>query len=142
VLPASVDIQRSDWAPRICFVFGATCAQSLTFDHEDPDLDSFTPHVWVVGDKEETVTLTWEIWDAADGWRSHGETAEASPLGLEIDPENPPPMDQLAEIDLPFKNKVGQAVLYAMRSFRLPGDACDREVRSNPLLVSLYGTGS
>lgn len=142
VLAANVDVDRTDWAPRICFLHDGVCEQSVVFEMGSDALNDFEPKVWIAGKTDETVELHWEIWDNVDGWRvGPMEGVEPNPFSEKIDPEKPPSEDDLLNlptVTLPFDDHAGQAVLYASRTYRLVGDSRDRVVRSNPLLITLF----
>ncbi len=133
-----VDTEQEGWAPSICIVFNGACVQSISFAVGSNELADFTPpSVWVAGDPTATVTLRWEVWDQTKGWREEGPTLETSPISTEIDPDAGAP-EGLPTIALPFTDRAGQAVLYAMRRYTRSSDEAQLEIRSNPLLVTLF----
>lgn len=139
VAAATVDVGAPDWTPRICFVVDDACAASLAFAVKSPELRRFTPRVWVAGDTGAEVTLAWEVWDSAVGWRRHEPATPAVAEGPVLDPEAAASAPTVS-VDLPFDDRAGQAVLHAARSWIRP-DGAVVEVRSNPLLVTLFEVG-
>lgn len=138
VLATTVDTRFAGWAPRICFVLGDVCAQSLAFAVPSPELDAFDPaQVWIAGEVDSPVTLSWEVWEE-EGWRPHDTTTPATASGPVLDPEAVASVTTAA-VALPFEDPPGpgQAVLHASRTWTRP-DGSEVEVRSNPLLVTLY----
>jgi len=140
VLPFAVDTGREDWAPRICFVHGGACAESLSFAVGSQELDDFEPRVWIAGDVGSTVRLAWEVWDREQGWRPAGSPVPATASSTAIDPEQAA-STVTAATDLPFDDHPGQAVLYAERQYTRGSDGALLSVRSNPLLVNLFQEG-
>lgn len=132
----TVDTGTPDWAPRICFVVDGACAASLVFEVGSPELSAFTPSVWVAGEAGSPVTLTWEVWDRTDGWSLQEPGAAGSASGPVLDPEAVADASTV-EVVLPFDDHAGQAVLHASRTWTRP-DGTPIEVRSNPLLVTLF----
>ena len=137
VTATTVDTGAAGWAPRICFVVGDVCAQSLAFAVGSPELDAFDPaQVWVAGEDGSPVTLSWEVWESEAGWQLHETTTPATASGPVLDPEAAASATTTA-VALPFDDRAGQAVLHASRT-RIRSDGSEVEVRSNPLLVTLY----
>jgi len=136
VTAATVDTDAPGWAPRICFVVDGVCAQSLAFAVGSQALADFDPQVWIAGEDGADVTLAWEVWDSASGWQPHTPTTAATASGPVLDPAAAASADT-ATVDLPFDDHAGQAVLHASRTWTRPDDS-EVEVRSNPLLVTLY----
>jgi hypothetical protein len=133
----TIDTGVADWAPRIAFVHGGRAAESLAFAVGSPELAAFVPRVWIAGEKDSPVSLSWQIWDSAEGWRPQGDPVAAAASGPVLDP------DQAASattepLDLPFTDRAGQAVVSASRVFTRVGDGASLTVRSNPLLVNLF----
>ena len=143
VEPSTVDVRRIDWNPRICFVFSGVCVQSLAFDLDDPatpDLQALKLAVWAAGDATVDVDLRWEVWHAGTGWETvPASVTKTKPITEGIDPAQVPTAG-LVQLGLPFHDTAGQAVLYAVHKYRMAGDTSERESRSNPLLITLYGT--
>jgi hypothetical protein len=137
-----VDAGREDWAPRVCLVRDGTCAESLSFAVGSQELTDFVPRVWTAGEVGSAVLLVWEVWDHNGGWRQEGGTVMATALTEAIDPEAPSAEAGLAEVELPFDDHAGQAVLYAERQYTRGSDGAQLTVRSNPLLVNLFFTMS
>jgi len=138
-----VDTGREDWTPRICFVHAGACAESLFFELGSDELAGFTPAVWIAGEEGSQVTLVWEVWERAHGWRRHGESTPANATTSVLDP-SAADTAQTTSLPLPFNDRAGQAVLYAARSYTRAGDQGRPDpaaipLRSNPLLVNLYG---
>jgi hypothetical protein len=127
------------WAPAICLVHQGGCVTSLRFALDSPALTAFTPQVWVAGPAGEPVTLVWEIWDSAQGWRAAGAAQAAAASGETLDPDKAAEAATVS-FPLPFKDHAGQAVLYAERGYVRAGDGAALKVRSNPVLVNLYQT--
>ncbi len=140
VTRARVDIEREDWAPRICLVHGGQCVQSLGLALGSPELAAFTPRVWIAGASGSPVTLRWEVWDRSAGWRSAPPEVNASASGPLLDPERAAGQPT-TPISLPFTDQPGQAVLHAERTYQRASDGQILTVRSNPVLVSLYEAG-
>jgi len=126
-----------DWAPAICLVNLGECAESLSFALGSASLTAFIPQVWIAGPAGAAVTLIWEIWDSSQGWRTAGADLSATASGEERDPAQAAAATTVS-FALPFKNRAGQAVLYAERSYTRASDGATLKVRSNPVLVNLY----
>lgn len=137
VAAETVNSRRSDWAPLICFIAGGKFLKSISLAVDSPELTAFSPRVWVAGDSSATVTLRWTIWDLNAGWRETGQSKEVSPISVGIDPESGPP-SMPPTMALPFKDRPGQAVLYAERQHTRQSNGARLTIRSNPLLVTLY----
>lgn len=135
-----VDAADPAWAPAICFVVGETAAESLSFVDGSPELAAFTPRVWIAGEPGAEVTLHWEGWDRVRGWRAVGDVATAQASTPGIVPEAAADAATV-ELELPDEPRPGQLLLHARRTFVLPGEERDRQVRSNPLLVSVSDAG-
>lgn len=132
-----IDTRVAGWAPRICFVAGGACAESVAFAVGSPELDAFAPpDVWIAGAEGAPVTLIWEVWTQDAGWRPHETTTDATATGPELDPAAAGDA-VTTSVQLPFDDHAGQAVLHAARTWTRP-DGSEVEVRSNPLLVTLY----
>jgi hypothetical protein len=141
-----VDVDDSAWAPRICWLYDASCVFTLSFDVNGAAFAAFTPQIWVAGDTGDTVDLVWETWDSGDGWRSAGAPQTVTPFSEAIDPDHipapvPAAFPQIVTnmpVAVPGGRDAAQGLLYATRSVvRMPGEAPAR-VRSNPLLINLY----
>ncbi len=138
-----IDISNPNWVPAICWIYQNTCAHSLSFDETSAEFAAFTPQIWLVGDSGGSVNLVWEVWDSAAGWRSAGVPVAATPFNEVIDPDNIPaiappfPLTVVNPVVIPGGTNAAQGVLYAMRTVAIPGRPTV-EVRSNPLLLSLY----
>jgi hypothetical protein len=129
-----VDTSAAAWAPRIAFATPAGLVQSVSLALGSPELAALQPSVYLAGEIGAAVTLIWEVWDAAVGWRPGG-TDQRATVGWSRLPE-----DTAAPgiaVTLPSTTTAGQAVLYASRTIAPPtGPAI--QIRSNPLLVTLY----
>jgi hypothetical protein len=139
VTATTVDTGAAGWAPRICFVVGDVCTQSLAFAIGSPELTAFDPaQVWIAGEDGSPVTLSWEVWDSEGGWQPYETTTPATASGSVLDPRAVASATT-SEVALPFDDPPGpgQAVLHASRTWTRP-DGSEVEVRSNPLLVTLY----
>jgi hypothetical protein len=140
-------IALDDWTPAICFVRDGTCSFSLSLSLGSVELDgdaaalppvpAFVPQVWLAGRPGESVTLRWETWDAANGWRQHEPATVAAVADRSIDPASASGATLLA-MPLPFRDHVGQMLLHAERSVTRRSDGAQLTLRSNPLLISLY----
>jgi hypothetical protein len=133
-----VDPSLEDWAPAICLIHGGQCVQSLSFARDSDTLENFTPGVWVAGRKGSAVTLVWEKWTSKQGWQRQSKTEDATAVTSAI---NPAETDSAVtfSIDLPFtEDEVGQAVLYAERTYTRVVDGHMITVRSNPVMVTIY----
>ena len=133
----TVDTVRPDWAPRICVVSNGACAESLSFALDDPDLATFTPEVWVAGLPDSPVTLRWESWEADTGWTALADHVDTEATSTVLDPAEAATATTV-EAPMPFKDRPGQLVLYAVRSATRFPDGLPIEVRSNPVLIGLY----
>lgn len=145
VVPKSkVNIENPLWAPVICWVDETACAHTLAFDADSDDFANFKSRIWLAGNPGEAVNLVWEKWTAS-GWQAADPAVAANPFGTTIDPDNIPPSDPpkfplsvaLPDI-LEDSQKAGQALLYATRKVKTPSGKTLPEIRSNPLLISLY----
>lgn len=132
--------QLVDWVPAICLVRQGRCATSVALALGSAELAAFTPQVWVAGPSGSPVTLIWEVWDSALGWRSAGPGIDTTASGEDLNPEQAASASTVSS-PLPFTNHSGQAVLYAERSYVRPSDGASLTVRSNPVLVNLYQAG-
>lgn len=138
-----VDISNPQWAPALCWVYQGDCAHSLSFDVDSPEFASFTPRIWLAGDSGSPVNLVWEIWDSG-GWRSAGAPVAATPFNTTIDPDNVPaatppfPIAVGNPVTIPAGERAAQGLLYAIRTVTVVSGQPPIDVRSNPLLLSLY----
>lgn len=132
-----VDTGREDWAPRVCFVHDLRCAEVLSLPVPDPGGGPIELEIWIAG--EGTVRLAWEIWSRARGWQPQAPSDPVAVSGPGLDPEDPVILEpaKTATVTLPI-DSAGQALLYAARTYRRASDEIEIEVRSNPLLVSLF----
>lgn len=139
VLRSAVDASREDWAPAICLVADEQCVHSLAFVEGSQDLADFTPAVWVAGDLNAAVVLVWEKWTSTEGWERQAPTGNAVATATAIDPDA---VDEAVTTDfaLPFAaDETGQAVLFAERTYNRSVDNQPITMRSNPVLVTVYG---
>lgn len=132
-----VDVEREDWAPLICFIYQNMCVQALAFEIGSSELAAFAPAVWVAGQPGSSVSLRWDVWDSAQGWQTNPSTGQVAAVSMGLDPEQATTAIT-ASATLPFNDRAGQAVLYATRQYQRASDGATLEVRSNPLLVTLY----
>ena len=148
-----VDIKQPDWKPQICFLYQEDstdpikCQHSLAFNVDEGAVSPV--QVWLAGKPGESVNLVWEVWKS-DGWNRYGNPLSRVPHSTGIDPENTPPATSSpdpdfpialplpAEVDLAPDEYTGQAMLYAYRSYTPVASDQAIEIRSNPLLISLY----
>ena len=142
-----VNIDNPQWVPEISWVYQDECFHSLRFDVNSAEFAAFTPELWVAGDPNENVDLVWEIWDSTNGWDSAGGPVSVTPFSTAIDPDNIPapipntfPQAAVLPITLPLPvlQNSAQALLQATRSVTLVPGQAPIELRSNPLLISLY----
>jgi hypothetical protein len=144
VVRTVVATQRRDWAPVIAFVVpvesGAALVRAVSLAVGSAALAGFVPAVWVAGEAGAPVTLRWQVWDRADGWRpAPGGGVAATAAGPVLDPATVAQAVPVA-VPLPFTDVAGQATLHATRDVTRP-DGVTVIVRSDPLLVSLYVEG-
>jgi len=128
---------NEDWAPALAFVENNGCALSLLFAVGSPELATFIPQVWVAGQLGATVELCWECWEASSGWQP---VLPATPVVITdsgIDPEAAAGATTVSLI-LPFKDRPGQMLLVAERTYTRSSDGAVLRARSNPLLITLY----
>lgn len=143
VMPLTVDISNPEWVPAICFVYDGTCCKSLSLDMESSGFASFKPEIWLAGDTASEVSIKWERWDSG-GWQDSGTPVTATPFSESIDPETIPGVDDSFPLTLTLPSlsssseSSAQFLLYAVRSVERYSGGPVIEVRSNPLLISLY----
>ena len=142
-----VDINNPQWVPEISWVYQNECFYSLSFDVDSPEFAAFTPELWVAGDPNENVDIVWEIWDSLVGWRSTGSPVSVTPFSSAIDPDNIPapipsifPQIVTLPVAIPGGENAAQGLLYAIRTVTLVVGQTPIEIRSNPLIISLYRT--
>ena len=143
-----VNIANPQWAPQICWIYQDSCVHTLSFDVDSPEFASFSPDLWIAGDSGEPVSLIWEIWDS-DGWRQAGAPQVVSPFNDTIDSmQIPAPIPGLfpetlplpLPVAIPVGENAAQGLLYAARNVVVIEGQPAVEIRSNPLLISLYRT--
>jgi hypothetical protein len=135
----TVDVRKPDWAPHICFLDASSSTLNYTLlIPVSPSLAAgLQLKVLIAGKSSEQVDLVWETWNPGGGtWEKSGSLQSEIIVTDTIDPEN---FDSglAANIDLPLQDK-GQATLCAERAWERP-DGSTVMLRSNPLLVSVYG---
>jgi hypothetical protein len=142
----TVDIGNPQWAPAVCWIYLGECVHTLSFDVDSAEFGAFTPRIWLAGDPTQSVSLVWQIWDSS-GWRSVGPPVAATAFSTEIDPDNIPaavpavfPLDLTLPVSIPAGENAAQGLLHATRSVTLVPGQPPVEIRSNPLLISLYRT--
>ena len=143
-----VNTANPQWVPQICWIYQNTCVHTLSFDVDSAEFAAFSPDLWIAGDSSGNVNLIWEIWDA-EGWRQAGAPLPVSPFNNEIDPLHiPEPVPGVfpgtlplpLPVEIPVGETAAQGLLYATRSVTVIAGQPDVELRSNPLLISLYRT--
>jgi hypothetical protein len=135
----TVDSSREGWSPVICLVSDDHCAQSLAFASGSPALTDFTPAVWIAGERNAPVLLVWEKWTSSQGWQRQSTTKNALATDTVIDPAAVA-LAVTTDFALPFAaNETGQAVLFAERTYNRAVDQQPITVRSNPVMVSVFG---
>lgn len=141
VMARTVGTDRPDWAPRLCLVDGGECAESVSFAVGSPELDSFTPQAWIAGLAGSPVTLRWESWEADTGWTVLPDNVDTQATSTVLDPEAAGAATTV-QAPMPFKDRPAQLVLYAVRDTARFPDGLAIQVRSNPVLISLYEEGA
>ncbi len=143
VMPVSIDTTAPDWAPEICFIHEAACHKSLSFDMESASFSGFKPEIWLAGDTTASVSLIWEKWDS-NGWRTVGSTQTALSETTDLNPEDIPASGSSFPIELTLPEipaasvNSAQYLLYAVRTYEKYDGGQAIEIKSNPLLISLY----
>ncbi len=139
----SVDASRPDWSPQLVFLDGSGRLQTVL---------SFSPatlpaslDVIILGQAGENVTLSWQEWDAGENpvpWRDVGIEQDLPAAADRVDQgQTEPSLSSLAAPVSPEISIAGQAVLSAQRTWVRP-DGSLVVLRSNPLLLIVYGEGS
>jgi len=149
-----VNTKIESWAPKICFVHNSQCVETLSFELDSSDVDSFAYSVWVAGDINTEVNFYWEVWDSSTGWRTLKNSDSTTISNSDINPDDissailfsvtssgetntTNESEQIIEV----LAQAGQAVLYAVRSYKRKIEGAtgtDYYARSNPLLISIY----
>jgi hypothetical protein len=129
----AIDTSALDWAPQIAFVTASGLVGSLTLALGSPELAALQLRVAIAGAVGAGVTLTWEIWDPAAGWRRGGTDQPATVAVARLSDDGATSV----VVQLPSTTTAGQAVLYAARAVTRSAGA-QLTVRSNPLLVTLF----
>ncbi len=137
---SKVDAALPGWAPVVCLVHESQCALSLAFLKGSQALADFTPQVWVAGAPGAAVTLRWQRWTSASGWQEVAATTPATATAATLDPDKVgEAVTQAVDLPADFAAQGGQAVLYAERKYQRGSDGVEITVKSNPLLVTVYG---
>jgi hypothetical protein len=144
----SIDISNPGWRPALAWVLGGELHRSLAFEDGSPALVAFNPvAIWLAGDPDVTVELTWERWTPT-GWVPLGAPIPAQPYGPVIDPgaipnepSNFPLTTPLPVTSLDPGEASTQLLLHARRSFTSFSGGPVETVRSEPLLITIYGAG-
>jgi hypothetical protein len=134
----AIDASREDWTPSICLIHQGACVQSLALARNSAEINTFQPHVWIAGMVGAEVTLVWEKWTKTQGWQRQSEVSATTATILVMDPEK---ASEAVTTSLPHPfapPEVGQAVLYAERTYQRPLDGQSITVRSNPVLLIVY----
>jgi hypothetical protein len=144
-----ININDPMWQPHLCWVYQNTCSHTLNFDIDGPEFAAFSAQLWIAGDSSVDVSLTWDVWDPVGGWRSVGVPVIRSPFNQTIDPDNipaaipgifPSALPMPLPVTIPVGQNAAQGLLYASRDVVLIAGQPAVQVRSNPLLISLYRT--
>lgn len=137
---AQVNSANPGWEPVISFVADGVCAHSLVFGRGSAELAGFQPRVWVAGEPGSPVTLVWQRWTSAVGWQEVAEPLQTTATSLVLDPEQVAAAQTVA-LALPqaLRDAGGQGVLCAQRTWVRAADGVSVTVRSNPLLVTVFG---
>nr|WP_321465806.1 Pvc16 family protein [uncultured Desulfobulbus sp.] len=137
VAPMMPDTRQPDWVPAVALVYEDSCSVSLLFRVGSPELAAFVPQVWLAGEVGTSVRLVWETWEAGRGWQRVEPAISGLVANRSIDPESVAEAS-LIPAPLPFNDRPGQMLLYAERSLVRAVDGVLLELRSNPLLITLY----
>lgn len=145
VVPAHyINVADPHWAPQLCWVYLDACHHTLALDVDAAGFATFEPQIWLAGDPSTSVNLVWQVWNNS-GWSTVSPAVSATPVGTAIDPENIPaavpgsfPFNLTLPIALAAGETGAQALLYAERSVIPYAGADPVQIRSNPLLISLY----
>lgn len=137
VMAMAQDTRLPHWTPIVTLVHQGSCALSLLLRVGSPELSAFVPQVWLAGEVGASVTLCWETWEAERGWRQVLPSTAVQVANRAIDPEAVAAATVIAA-PLPFNDRAGQMLLYAERSLKRPADSTLLQLRSNPLLITLY----
>jgi len=147
VAARSVATQREDWVPAVCWVHAGVCAESLRFPLGSAELAGFAPVVWVAGAPGTEVRFVWEVWRSIGGWTEVAATQTDVVRSSRIDPDDID-ADTLSILDVPEIDgeplwaHAGQVVLHASRTYVRASDQATLQVRSNPVLLSVFEMGS
>ncbi len=137
VMAMEPNVRLPDWTPAVALVYQGQCSLSLVFQVGSEVLANFIPQVWLAGEVGRSVTLCWETWEAGRGWQKVDPTTPVLVPNRAIDPDSVG-MATVVPATLPFVDRAGQMLLYAERSLIRPTDGTSMQLRSNPLLITLY----
>ena len=137
VVPMRPDIRQVDWSPAVALVHRGSCTFSLLLRVGSPELATFVPQIWLAGEVGASVTLGWETWEAGRGWQRLVPSTPVLVPNRAVDPETVGEATVITA-PLPFNDRPGQMLLYAERSLVRPVDGILVQLRSNPLLITLY----
>ena len=147
VSAASVNTNNPNWQPVICWIFNDECLHTLSFDVDSDAFAAFTAQIWLAGEPSEGIQLQWEMWQANSGWQQQGTAIAVTPQTNFIDPDNIPaavlntfPFEPGQPISIPPGQNAAQGMLYAVRDVVVSPGQSAIQIRSNPLLLSLYRT--
>ncbi|MBM9613164.1 DUF4255 domain-containing protein [Desulfobulbus rhabdoformis] len=138
VMVMEPDVRLPDWTPAVALVYQGQCSLSLLFQVGSEALASFIPHIWLAGEVGASVNLRWETWETGRGWQKVEPATPVLVPNRAIDPDNVG-IATVVPATLPFADRAGQMLLYAERSLIRPSDGATMQLRSNPLLITLYG---
>jgi len=138
-----INLEEIDWSPRIAFVDeGGHCVETLAINLTE--LEGYRVSVWIAGNVDESLTLTWDVWDRS-GLRDTGDKVIENPHGDTIDPDNIPETGMgfpcilsLPDITLPSNENRMQFFLYATRQYQSAHLSTTVTLKSNPLLITVY----
>ena len=132
-----VNISQPSWSPHIAFVTPDNEVRYNIVLQTDQIPGNGKLNVAVAGAPGETLEFYWERWEFPDFiWAQETSLpASGSPSSNILDPEsiNTP----LIQVNLPILTR-GQAILYAVRKWLPHADGVEVELKSNPLLVTVY----
>jgi len=139
VAPVTLDTTVESWAPHLAFLYQDAFAYSLAFAVGGSELAALAQQkvqVLILGQPGAAVTLHWDRWNRASGWAPAGDALDATATAHALDPDDTDV--EPTDVALPFDDAAGQAVLYAVREYTRATDRAVVNVRSNPLLITLY----
>jgi len=127
------------WLPVIGWVDNEQCISGLELDVEVTSPATFTPEIWVAGAIGETITFEWNVWQGDDWQTEAGSDLVVS--SNQIDQHNIPislPTISLPALVIDGEHDRWQLILVATRSYQPSPDSGVIQLRSNPILISLY----